>query len=79
MEYIKDSELRKKIQHAYNSRCSKENVPLIERAFVLRYLIAKKLGYDTHADYKCEVKIVKNGKNALEFEKGLNEKFEPLY
>ncbi|KRX03839.1 hypothetical protein PPERSA_04634 [Pseudocohnilembus persalinus] len=79
MEYIKDSELRKKIQHAYNSRCAKENVPLIERAFVLRYLIAKKLGYDTHADFKCEVKIVKNGKNALEFEKGLNEKFEPLY
>lgn len=40
MEYIKDSELRKKILHAYDSRCSKENVPIMERAAYLRFRIA---------------------------------------
>lgn len=40
MEYIKSSDLRKKILHAYDSRCTKENVPIMERAAYLRYKIA---------------------------------------
>lgn len=61
MEYAKSSELRGKLAHAYNSRCSKENVPIVEKVTVLRYKIAKKLGYKNHADFKTEVKIVKTG------------------
>ena len=64
---------------AYSSRCAKENVPLFEKAVKLRYKISKALGYPTHADYKTEVKIVKNADNALKFLNEMNELFTPLY
>ena len=79
MEYIKNDRVREKIYAAYCSRCAKENVPLFEKTVKLRHQVAQKLGYNTHADYKTQVQIVKTGQNALDFENNLNKLFTPLY
>lgn len=79
MEYVKNEQIRKMLYKAYSSRCAENNTPLFEKAVNLRYQIAKLLGYPTHADYKTEVKIVKNAKTAIDFENNLNNLFTSLY
>ena len=64
---------------AFNSRCKEKNLPLFEKAIELRSKLSKELGYKSHADFKTEVKIVKNAETALEFLNNLNNQFEPLY
>ena len=79
MEYVKNSAVRKALYVAYNCRCGKENTPILERAVKLRALIANKLGYDTHADYVTETKIVKNAETAFNFISDINLKITPIY
>jgi Zn-dependent oligopeptidase len=79
MEYVRSEKVRRILHRAYSTRCSKQNVPLLEEAVKIRHQIARKLGYATHADYKTEIKIVKSGYHALDFVNSLNEKFTPLY
>lgn len=79
LEYLTDSSIRKQLYTAYKSRCGKENTPIFEKAVNLRHRIAQKLGYKTHADYKTEVKIVKNGQNALDFLENLNNLLTPAF
>lgn len=79
MEYVKNEGTRHVLHRAYGTRCSKQNVPLLEEAVRVRHQIARKLGYANHADYKTEIKIVKSGYHALDFVNSLNEKFTPLY
>jgi thimet oligopeptidase len=78
-KYIKDECVRKQIWEAFNNRCANDNTPLFEEAVKLRYYIANLLGYNTHADYETELKIVKNGDTALDFLNNLNRMFTPLY
>ncbi|QKF94196.1 peptidase M3A/M3B [Fadolivirus algeromassiliense] len=79
MDYVKSDAVRKQMFTAYNSRCAKENTEILTKAIELRYSIAKILGYKNYADYGTEVKVIKNGQNALDFEHNMNEKFTPLY
>ncbi|MBA42796.1 MAG: hypothetical protein CMF62_02165 [Magnetococcales bacterium] len=79
MDYVKDSMVRKKLAIAYNNKCAKENTPLFEETVKLRSVLAKKLGYDTHVDYRTEINVVKNGKTAIDFLQNLNTKLTPLY
>lgn len=79
MKYIRDESVRKQVYLAYNSRCFKENMPLLNKAVKLRSILAKKLGYTTHADFVTEVKIVKNAYTAINFLSNLNKGFTPLY
>lgn len=37
------------------------------------------IGYQYHADYKTELAVIKTGKNAMDFENDMNQKFTPLY
>jgi Zn-dependent oligopeptidase len=76
---VKDKSVRKILYLAFNSRCASENVGLFEKTIKLRYQIAQKLGYQNHADFSTEIKIVKSGQNALDFIEGLNTMFTKLY
>ena len=78
MKYAKNREVRKTLKMAYQNRCP-ENQPLFKRAVILREKMAKILGYADHADYRCEVKIVKSGKNALDFTENLNKLFTGMF
>ena len=79
IEYIKSDCCRKKLYIAYSTRCNEDNTPLFEKVVKLRYILSQKLGYANHADYATEVKIVKSGQNAYDFEMNLNDTFRPIY
>ncbi len=79
IKYIKDENIRKELYLAFQNRCADVNTQIFEKAVKLRCLIAKRLGYATHADFATEVKIVKNSKNAIDFETNLDNMFTPLY
>jgi thimet oligopeptidase len=79
MKYCNIESTRKKLYVAFNNRCKKKNLPLFKDAIKLRSQIAKELGYKHHADYKTEIKIVKNAYTAYNFIDNLNKKFTSLY
>merc|ERR1711916_262106 len=64
MKYVNNEKTRKKMYIAFNSRCKEKNLPLFEKAIELRSKLSKELGYKSHADFKTEVKIVKNAETA---------------
>ena len=80
MDNAKLEATRKQVFVAQNNLCRAENVPLLEKIVALRDDIAKKLGYKTWADYRTEVKMVKNATTAMKFleelKNGLQPKFE---
>lgn len=79
IKYCKNESTRKKLYIAFNNKCRKSNLPLFKKAISLRNELSLELGYKHHADYKTEIKIVKNAQNALKFIENLNEKFTSLY
>lgn len=46
------------MEAAFNSRCVKENVPILEELGSLRHTVAQELGYKTHADFITEIRMV---------------------
>jgi thimet oligopeptidase len=80
MENAKREETRKRLLIEHDNLARQVNIPLLEKILPLRDDIAKKLGYKSWADYKTEVKMVKNAATAIDFlvrlEKGLQPKFD---
>lgn len=70
---------RKKLYLAQNNLAREQNVPLLEKILALRDDIAHRLGYATWADYRTEVKMVKNGSTALEFLQNLKTGLQPKF
>ena len=58
---------------------SEKNLPLLKKILQLRAVIAAKLGYETWADYRCEVKMAGDGKTAYDFLINLKEGLEPKW
>ena len=58
---------------------SDKNVPLLKKVLQLRAVIANKLGYETWADYRCEVKMAGDGKTASDFLINLKRGLEPKW
>jgi Zn-dependent oligopeptidase len=79
MEYAKNEEIRKKLFIAFHSRCKDTNVNILNRIIQLRYNIVKLLGYQTHADFRTEISVVKTAENAKNFLENMNELFTPIY
>jgi len=79
IEYVKDEQVRKTVYMAFNSRCLKENTPILKEIMNLRSHLAHKLGYKTYADYSTEIKMIKTSTNALNFLNELNRLCDPLY
>jgi thimet oligopeptidase len=70
---------RKKLLIEHDNLARNENLPLLEKILPLRDEIAKKLGYKTWADYQTEVKMVKNGRAAIEFLEKLKTGLQPKF
>jgi thimet oligopeptidase len=80
MDNAKREDTRKRLLTEHDNLARQENIPLLEKILPLRDDIAKKLGYKNWADYKTEVKMVKNAATAIDFldrlETGLQPKFD---
>ena len=80
MENAKREETRKRLLVEHDNLAREQNISLLEKVLPLRDDIARKLGYKNWADYKTEVKMVKNANTAIDFldrlEKGLQPKFD---
>ena len=79
-ENAKREDTRKKLLIEHDNLARAENIPLLEKILPLRDDIAKKLGYQSWADYQTEVKMVKNAATAIDFldrlKTGLQPKFD---
>jgi thimet oligopeptidase len=55
------------------------NIPLLQKILVLRDDIAHRLGYANYADMATEVRMVKNGKTAIDFMEDLKAGLQPKF
>jgi Zn-dependent oligopeptidase len=79
MQNARREDTRKKLQTARNNLARESNVPLLQKILPLRDDIARTLGYKNWADYRTEVKMVKNAATAIDFEKKLEAGLQPKY
>ena len=78
MRYVKDEDVRKKLEYYYHTKCS-DCLDDIIRLFILRQKHAKLVGYDNHSDYiNCE-QMVKSSGNIKKFLTDLDEKLDYRY
>lgn len=70
MKYCKNSELRRQMYMAYNTRAVNgdyDNTPVVKRIVELRLEVAKLLGYSTWADYVLEENMAKSKSAVTDF------------
>ena len=79
LENAKRGDVRQRVLVANHTLAKEENIPLLEKILVHRDQIAKKLGYQTWADYQTEIKMAKNGKTAIDFEERLTKGLQPKF
>jgi Zn-dependent oligopeptidase len=78
MDYCVSEAIRKKMFMGFNSQCQM-NEEILATTIKLRDKLAKLLGYNNFADYATELRLIKNGDNALNFLKNLNTRFTEQY
>ncbi|KAH8104630.1 metallopeptidase MepB [Cristinia sonorae] len=76
-KFAQNPSTRQKAFEAYEDRLV-INTPLMEKMLALRRQIAALLGYDTWADYRTEIKMVKSGRNVIDFLADLEQKLRPV-
>ncbi|XP_078599822.1 thimet oligopeptidase-like [Branchiostoma floridae x Branchiostoma japonicum] len=69
---------RQRMEKAFQSRCLKENTPILEELVELRQKKASLLGYPTHAAFITEMRMSKTDKAVASFLSELGEKMKPL-
>ena len=79
MDNAKREETRKRFLIEHDNLAREVNIPLLEKILPLRDNIAKKLGYRNWADYATEIKMVKNGGAAIDFEEKLEAGLQPKF
>ncbi|GBN38346.1 Thimet oligopeptidase [Araneus ventricosus] len=79
MEKCRNPETRQRMYIAYNSRCIKENDPILHEVTELRHKLANSLGYPRHTDYATELLMAKSSDNVQKFLTELSHKLEPLW
>jgi len=72
-------ETRRKMNVAFNSRCMKENTPILEELVELRQKHAELLGYSSHAAYILEIRMAKDPKVVSKFLSDLSPKLQPIW
>ncbi|CAG0890407.1 unnamed protein product [Cyprideis torosa] len=70
---------RQKVDTAFQSRCMKENVPILEELIQLRHKQAQLLGYPNHATYIQEIRMAKKPETVETFLTELSRKLQPLW
>jgi len=74
MENAKNSDTRKRMSTAYQNRQGEKNTKLLEEAIILRQQIAKKLKFQTWADYAIKGRMAKDATDVFKFLNGLKNK-----
>jgi len=75
----KNPKTRERMERVYQTRCVKENTPIIEELVQLRQNQATILGYKNHAAYKQEVKMAKNPEAVTSFLDELGSNLQTLW
>ncbi|CAH8846235.1 unnamed protein product [Trichobilharzia szidati] len=76
MEKASNPETRKKLENAFNSRCIKENTPILKRLMELRNERATILGFPTHSDFMLDLRMAKTAANVDKFLNNVGSKLE---
>ena len=69
---------REALEKKFNSRCKDTNVERLQRMCQLRADIAAKLGYQSHAHHKLEIRMAKTPERVTEFLTDLSNKLGPI-
>ncbi|VDP37276.1 unnamed protein product [Schistosoma margrebowiei] len=67
MQKASNPETRRTLETAFNSRCVKENSPILKRLMELRKERATILGFPTHADFMLDLRMAKTALNVDKF------------
>ncbi|XP_002158573.3 thimet oligopeptidase isoform X1 [Hydra vulgaris] len=78
MKNARNPDVRKILETAFNSRCIKENTPILEELIELRDKKAKILGFENHASFVTEMRMAKTADTVMSFLDELAVKLEPL-
>lgn len=78
MKFARDPETRRILEAAFNSRCIKENTPILEELVELRHKKAKLLGFPNHASFMLDMRMAKSPETVEAFEAELAQKLVPL-
>jgi thimet oligopeptidase len=76
MELMPNESLRRAMSAKSLRKGGEKNLDVLKNMIALREERAKILGYKTHADYKTELRMAKNGKTAVSFVEDLLKKVE---
>ena len=79
LDNAKREETRKRFLIAQCDLAREQNIPLLQKILALRDGIARKLGYQSYADYDTETKMVKNAATAIAFEQKLETGLQPKF
>ncbi|MBI5817045.1 MAG: Zn-dependent oligopeptidase [Candidatus Yonathbacteria bacterium] len=74
MEYARDAKKREELGNKYLQKGGMKNMKILSEILRLRYRNACLLGYKHHADYKTEIRMVKNSRAAFSFVESLLKK-----
>src|SRR3989338_2488534 len=76
MAHADNEKKRKELADKNLQKGGHENMKILEEVLKLRFEKAKLLGYTNHANYVTEMRMVKSGKNAINFVTGLARKLK---
>ena len=79
MDNARREKTRKKLLLEHDNLARKANLPLLEKILPLRDDIARKLGYQTWADYRTETKMAGNAATAIAFLEKLKTGLQPKF
>ncbi|MGI6455452.1 MAG: M3 family metallopeptidase [bacterium] len=79
LENARNEDTRRQVLTARYNLAREKNIPLLQKIVELRTQIARKLGYDSWADYKTEIKMAKSEKSVSEFLQQLKEHLRPKF
>ena len=79
LEYIRNSDVRKKLFLAYSSVAHPKNTEILEKAIMIRQALAKKLGYKSYADMIAEINIIKTSAAALKLSEEISVQIKLSY
>ncbi|CAM6119376.1 unnamed protein product [Calypogeia fissa] len=78
MERCKVGATRRAVGTAYDKRCMKENVPILEKVVAMRHSMAQLLGYKNYAEYATSIRMAKTPEKVKEFLETISERMSGL-